>query len=34
MLFLGGQYEGGGQRVALKFTSFTVRGSGKLDIAI
>jgi predicted outer membrane repeat protein len=35
MIFLGGQHEGGdGQRVALKFTSFTVRGARALDVVI
>jgi hypothetical protein len=35
MIFLVGQHEGGdGQRVALKFTSFTVRGARALDVAV
>jgi hypothetical protein len=34
MIFLAGQHEGGGQRVALKSTSFTVRGAGALDVVI
>ena len=34
MIFLAGQHEGGGQKIALKFTSFTVRGAGKLDTVV
>ncbi len=34
IIFLAGQHEGGGQRIALKSTSFTVRGAGKLGVVI
>jgi hypothetical protein len=34
MIFLAGQHVGGGQRVSLKSTSFTVRGAGELDVVI
>ena len=34
MIFLVGEHVGGGQRIALKFTSFTVRGAGKLGVVI
>ncbi len=34
MIFLVGQHEGGGQRIALKSTSFTLIGAGKLDVIV
>ena len=34
MIFLAGQHKGGGQRISLKSTSFTVRGTGKLDAVV
>ena len=34
MIFLPGLHVGGGHRIALKSTSFTVRGAGKLDVKI
>ena len=34
MIFLPGLHVGGGQRIALKSTSFTVRGADKLGVVI
>ena len=35
MIFLAGEHIlGGGQRIALKFTSFTIRGTGKLEVVV
>jgi hypothetical protein len=34
MIFLAGEHVGGGQRIAPKSTSFTVRGAGVLDVVI
>ena len=34
MIFLVGEHVGDGQRIAPKFTSFTARGAGKLDVFV
>ena len=34
MIFLAGEHVGGDQKIALKSTSFTVRGAGALDVVI
>ena len=34
MIFLAGQHEGGGHRITLRSTSFTVRGDGALDVIV
>ena len=34
MIYLAGQHKGGGQQIALKSTSFIVRGTGVLDVII
>ena len=34
MIFLAGQHEGGGQKISLKSTSFTIRGAGNLDAVV
>ena len=34
MIFLAGEHVGGGQRIELMSTSFTIRGAGVLDVVI
>ena len=34
MIFLAGQHEGGGQKISLKSTSFTIRGTGQLEVVV